>query len=105
MGKTTINWADYTFNPWHGCTKVSAGCDHCYAETLDRRHLHSKKEHWGPGVERLIMGDLIWEQPHVWNRKALRDGAGRPESSAHRWPIGPMRKLRTNRETTCGTLA
>ena len=43
MGKTTINWADYTFNPWHGCTKVSAGCDHCYAETLDRRHLHSKR--------------------------------------------------------------
>ncbi len=78
MGKTTINWADYTFNPWHGCTEVSAGCDNCYAAALDRRHLHSEKEHWGPGVERLIMNASIWEQPLAWNRKALREGAGRP---------------------------
>jgi protein gp37 len=78
VGKTTINWADYTFNPWHGCTEVSAGCVNCYAEALDRRHLHSEKEHWGKGLERQIMRDSIWEQPHAWNRKALRDGAGRP---------------------------
>lgn len=30
MAKTTIRWADYTWNPWQGCTKVSAGCRHCY---------------------------------------------------------------------------
>lgn len=29
---TAIEWADHTFNPWTGCTKVSPGCDHCYAE-------------------------------------------------------------------------
>lgn len=29
---TGIEWADHTFNPWLGCTKVSPGCDHCYAE-------------------------------------------------------------------------
>jgi protein gp37 len=30
---TAIEWTDATWNPVTGCTKVSAGCDHCYAET------------------------------------------------------------------------
>jgi protein gp37 len=33
MGETTgIEWADATWNPWIGCTKVSPACAHCYAE-------------------------------------------------------------------------
>jgi protein gp37 len=28
--KTAIQWTDATWNPWRGCTKVTAGCDHCY---------------------------------------------------------------------------
>jgi protein gp37 len=38
--RTGIEWTDATWNPVTGCTKVSAGCDHCYAETLARRRLH-----------------------------------------------------------------
>jgi len=34
---TTIEWTDRTWNPVTGCTKVSAGCDHCYAETMHER--------------------------------------------------------------------
>ena len=34
---TTIEWTDRTWNPVTGCTKVSAGCDHCYAETIAER--------------------------------------------------------------------
>ena len=30
--KTKIEWTDATWNPVTGCTKVSAGCDHCYIE-------------------------------------------------------------------------
>ena len=32
-----IEWTDSTWNPTTGCTKVSAGCKHCYAESLARR--------------------------------------------------------------------
>lgn len=32
-----IEWTTHTANLWHGCTKVHAGCDHCYAETLSKR--------------------------------------------------------------------
>lgn len=31
---TGIEWTDATWNPMTGCTKISAGCDHCYAETV-----------------------------------------------------------------------
>ncbi len=32
--RTGIEWTDATWNPMTGCTKVSAGCDHCYAATV-----------------------------------------------------------------------
>ena len=34
---TKIEWTDKTWNPITGCTKQSAGCQHCYAETMARR--------------------------------------------------------------------
>jgi protein gp37 len=37
--KTTIEWTDETWNPVTGCTKVSEGCRHCYAETFARRQM------------------------------------------------------------------
>ena len=36
---SAIEWTDATWNPTTGCTRVSRGCDHCYAETLSRRLL------------------------------------------------------------------
>ena len=34
---TNIEWTEQTWNPTKGCTKVSAGCEHCYAETMANR--------------------------------------------------------------------
>lgn len=35
--QTAIEWTERTWNPVTGCTKVSPGCDHCYAETIAER--------------------------------------------------------------------
>lgn len=35
--RTAIEWTDATWNPTTGCTSVSSGCDHCYAERIARR--------------------------------------------------------------------
>lgn len=35
--KTGISWADATWNPVTGCSRISAGCDHCYAERMAHR--------------------------------------------------------------------
>ena len=37
--RSAIEWTDATWNPTTGCTRVSAGCDHCYAERLSTRLL------------------------------------------------------------------
>jgi Protein of unknown function (DUF5131) len=34
---STIEWTDATWNPVRGCTKISPGCKHCYAETFAER--------------------------------------------------------------------
>jgi protein gp37 len=36
-GQSTIEWTEATWNPVTGCTKVSPGCAHCYAETFAER--------------------------------------------------------------------
>ena len=36
---SAIEWTDHTWNPVTGCTKVSAGCKFCYAETFARRQM------------------------------------------------------------------
>jgi len=37
MSQTAIEWTESTWNPLTGCTKISAGCAHCYAERMARR--------------------------------------------------------------------
>lgn len=39
--KTFIEWAESTWNPWYGCSKVSPGCDNCYAQVWANRTAHS----------------------------------------------------------------
>lgn len=75
MAETTISWTDYTFNPWVGCTKVSAGCAHCYAEALvvDR----FKWDVWGPGKPNRRTSAANWRKPLAWNRNAEADGVQR----------------------------
>jgi protein gp37 len=48
--RTKISWADFTINPWEGCTKVSAGCKFCYAENRNQRY--AAGANWGPGAPR-----------------------------------------------------
>lgn len=42
---TSIEWTDETWNPIVGCSRVSAGCEHCYAERVAHRGMSS--EHRG----------------------------------------------------------
>ena len=62
-----IEWTHHTFNPWWGCTKVSPGCKHCYAETWAKR---LGQIVWGPKASRRELSEAIWRQPLVWNKEA-----------------------------------
>jgi protein gp37 len=66
---TKIEWATHTFNPWIGCTKVSPGCDNCWAEALDeRRQKLWGGTHWGAGVPRRLTSPGMWQYPGQWNK-------------------------------------
>lgn len=67
--KTKIEWADHTFNPWTGCTKISAACDHCYAEDWAKRTGHVA---WNAERRRTSVSN--WQQPLKWDRQAKIDG-------------------------------
>ena len=55
MQYTKISWADSTWNPVHGCSKVSPGCDNCYAETLSLRYGFTKKAWTGENADENIL--------------------------------------------------
>jgi protein gp37 len=61
---SSIEWTDHTFNPWIGCTKVSPGCDHCYAEARMDARLH--RVSWGTGQPR--QRTKTWGDPIRWNK-------------------------------------
>jgi protein gp37 len=68
---TKIEWADHTFNPWMGCTKVSPACDNCYAaEMMDTRY---GRVRWGAGEPRVRTAKGNWRQPYKWNNAAPLD--------------------------------
>ena len=74
MGKNSaIEWTDHTFNPWHGCVKVSSGCEHCYAERQSNR---TGKEYWGILANRRWMSDKYWNNPIKWNKQCLQYETG-----------------------------
>src|SRR5437764_65612 len=66
-----IQWTDHTFNPWIGCTKVSPGCDHCYAEAWAKRYGTAT---WGSGQPRKPTSESNWNLPRKWNRQAEAEG-------------------------------
>jgi len=72
--KTKISWTDHTFNPWWGCTNVSPGCDHCYAESSSNRWGFKI---WGKDSARRFFGEKHWNEPIKWNQKAKEEGIRR----------------------------
>ena len=68
--KSTIEWTNSTWNPVTGCTKVSAGCDHCYAERLSERFRGVEGHPFESGFD-LTLRPKRLEQPMHWRRPQL----------------------------------
>lgn len=69
MRTTKIEWTDKTWNPITGCTKYSAGCLHCYAETMARRLKAMGLDKYRNGFhltlhEENIQEPLTWKKSH-----------------------------------------
>lgn len=62
---STIEWTDATWNPVRGCTKISPGCKHCYAETFAERFRGVEGHPYERGFDlRLVLEKLA--EPLRW---------------------------------------
>jgi hypothetical protein len=75
---TNIEWADATWNPWHGCTKISPGCKFCYM-------YREKKFATGRTRKRSLSGKTTFEEPLKWARGVglERNAAGKIVPALH----------------------
>jgi protein gp37 len=62
---TNIEWTDATWNPVTGCTKISAGCDHCYAERFSERFRGTRGHPFETGFDLTLRPERL-EQPLRW---------------------------------------
>lgn len=68
--QSSIEWTDATWNPVRGCTKISPGCKHCYAETFAERFRGVPGHPYEQGfsirtVPSKLHEPLKWKQPRM----------------------------------------
>ena len=72
--KSNIEWTEMTWNPVTGCTKISPGCKHCYAETMSKRLVAMGSPRYRNGFKIALQEDLV-DLPKRWrnpDRKSTR---------------------------------
>jgi protein gp37 len=67
---TAIEWTNATWNPVTGCTKVSAGCDHCYAERFSERFRGVAGHPFSMGFDLTLRPERL-KQPLQWRRPRM----------------------------------
>jgi protein gp37 len=65
-----IEWTDATWNPVRGCTKISPGCKHCYAETFAERFRGVKGHPYEQGFDLRLVPHKLTE-PFSWRSPKL----------------------------------
>ncbi len=67
---TAIEWTDATWNPVTGCTKISPGCDHCYAERFSERFRGTIGHPFESGFDLTLRPERL-EQPLRWRQPRM----------------------------------
>ncbi len=70
MTTTSIEWTEATWNPVTGCTKISPGCKHCYAERMARRLQMMGQRNYINGFK-LTLHEHMLEVPLAWKKPQM----------------------------------
>ena len=70
MAKSKIEWTELSWNPTTGCTKISAGCQHCYAEIMSRRLQAMGVEKYRDNFKVRIHEDEL-SIPYTWKNSKI----------------------------------
>lgn len=63
MGKTTISWTNYSWNPWRGCHKISQGCKNCY--------MFREQKRYGNDPNVVVRSKTTFKAPLKWKDPAM----------------------------------
>ena len=67
---STIEWTDATWNPVRGCTKISPGCKHCYAETFAERFRGVPGHPYEQGFDLRLVEEKL-DEPILWKKPKM----------------------------------
>lgn len=67
MSTSKIEWTDASWNPITGCTKISSGCQHCYAEVMARRLCAMRVDKYKNGFQVTLHEDCL-DEPVKWRK-------------------------------------
>ena len=67
---SSIEWTDATWNPVTGCSKISPGCKHCYAERMAKRLESMGQPRYRNGFQLTLQPDVV-DQPLTWRKPRL----------------------------------
>ena len=70
MAQSSIEWTESTWNPLTGCTKISPGCKHCYAERMAMRLQAMGQPNYANGFELTLHEDAL-ELPLAWKKPQI----------------------------------
>ena len=68
--RSNIEWTEMTWNPVTGCTKISQGCKHCYAERMARRLEAMGSDRYRNGFNVTLHPDLL-DVPRRWRQARI----------------------------------
>jgi protein gp37 len=74
-----IEWTDATWNPVRGCTKISPGCLHCYAETFAERFRGVPGHPFEFGFDLRLVPEKLGD-PIRWSKPKVGSERGEPET-------------------------
>ena len=67
---SSIEWTESTWNPVTGCTKISPGCAHCYAERMAKRLCAMGQERYRNAFKLTLQPDVV-QMPLRWKRPRM----------------------------------
>lgn len=67
---SNISWTDATWNPITGCTKISDGCKHCYAEIMAHRLKEMKSPNYANGFKVTLQPHML-DKPLKWKKTRM----------------------------------
>ena len=71
MTASSIEWTQMTWNPTTGCTKISAGCKHCYAEVMSRRLKAMGVKKYQYGFNKIREHKNTLNIPYHWHKPRI----------------------------------